>query len=243
VSGRTQASDRSPIADPVLDRLLVGLPDDDAAEFRRMRAAQRPWGFGERPAIVVVDMTRGFTEEQYQLGNSRTGMPVARKIRNLLDTARPLGVPVVFTVPGVYDSEVATGGWLRGLPITEYSIGSAPGECDIVPILEPGDDEPVIVKPKPSAFYGTQLQSILTHWRIDTLVITGVGTGRCIRATVDDAFARNYRVIVPIECVGGGIGISHRVELLDIGVHVEVVADLVTLEELLVHLRDRQAVT
>jgi nicotinamidase-related amidase len=161
---------------------------------------------------------------------------VAANIRKLLDVARSVGVPVVFTVPGVYQSEVETGGWLRGASLQEYAIGTAPGECDIVATLAPQGGEPVIVKPKPSAFYGTQLQSILTYWRIDTLVVAGVGTGRCVRATVDDAFSRNYRVVIPVECVGGGLGISHRVELLDMGVHVEVIADLVSLDALLVHL-------
>jgi len=229
------------VADTVLESLLDGIPEGDAEQYRRMRAVQRQWGLGGCPAVVVVDMTRGFVEDQFALGSSASGLPVARSIRRLLDAVRPLPLHVVFTIPGIYETEVETGGWLRGLKMSEYTIGTATGENDLVEVLTPGPGEPVIAKPKPSAFYGTQLQSLLTYWKVDTLIVTGVGTGRCVRATVEDAFARNYRVIIPVQCVGGGTGISHRVELLDMGVHIEVVADLVTLDELIPKLKARRA--
>ena len=80
----------------------------------------------------------------------------------------------------------------------------------IVPTLEPHKDDLVLLKEEPSAFFGTQLQSILNHHRTDTLVITGMSTSGCVRATVVDAFSLNYKCVIPIECVADSRRVSGR---------------------------------
>jgi maleamate amidohydrolase len=220
-----------------LESLLEGLPSDAATAYRQMWERQPPWGIGRRSAIVVVDMTRGFLDDRFPLGQTRS-MIYAEATRRLLDAARPLGIPVIYTLPeGDLPTEPEHGAWLRGMSLDEYGIGSAPGEQEIPEPISPQAGDVVIVKPKPSAFFGTQLHSILRYHGVDTVVVAGMGTGRCVRATVDDAFAFNYRVIIPVECVGGGIELSRKVELLDMGVHIEVMADLVTVDELIEALR------
>jgi len=69
-------------------------------------------GFGDRPAILVVDMTRAFTEDRFPLGCSARGAPCARAIRRLLDAARPLGLPVVYTRYDAFAADAEWGRWL-----------------------------------------------------------------------------------------------------------------------------------
>ena len=98
----------------------------------------------------------------------------------------------------------------------------------------------MIVKGKPSAFFGTQLHSMLTYHNVDTLIITGMVTSGCVRATVDDAFSYDYRVIIPEECVADRAEVPHRVNLFDMEM---ISADVIELEEVLRHLREVDRVT
>jgi len=95
----------------------------------------------------------------------------------------------------------------------------------------------VITKTKPSAFFGTPLASILTYLGIDTIVLGGMVTSGCVRATVIDAFSHNYRVIVPLECVADRSPTSHEVNLFDIDMKY---ADVLPLAEVLAHLVRRR---
>jgi nicotinamidase-related amidase len=181
----------------------------------------------------VVDLQRGFVEDQFPLGNAAAAGPCLAANVGLLEVARRTGLPVFFTKAMVWPNAVENGAWLRGTTMEEYGIGVGEGELDLAEILGRRPDEVVIDKPKPSAFYGTQLEAMLTYLAVDTVIVTGAGTGRCVRATVDDAFARNYRVILPVEAIMGGTDISRRVELLDMGVAIEVIADLMSLSDCL----------
>jgi maleamate amidohydrolase len=92
----------------------------------------------------------------------------------------------------------------------------------------------VLAKPKPSAFFGTQLAAILTALRTDTLVVTGMTTSGCVRATVNDAFMLNHHVVIPLECTADRSQLSDEVELFDMGAKY---ADVVGVEDLIVELR------
>jgi nicotinamidase-related amidase len=81
---------------------------------------------------------------------------------------------------------------------------------------------------KPSVFFGTQLESMLTYDGVDTLVVTGMTTSGCVRATVVDAFSYNYRVLIPQECVADRSQISHEISLFDMNMKY---TDVTTLEE------------
>jgi nicotinamidase-related amidase len=86
---------------------------------------------------------------------------------------------------------------------------------EIVEEIAPQQEDVVICKAKPSGFFGTQLLSVLNHHHIDTLVITGMATGGCVRATVVDAFSYNYKILIPTECVADSRPASHEVNLYD----------------------------
>ena len=171
-------------------------------------------GVGERPAVVVVDLLRGFTDPACPLGAEMDEVVAAT--RTLLDAARAAAVPVIFTTV-VYDeaNERAATIFLRKVPaLRVLRPGSEWIEVD--PRLGRRDGEPVLAKAFASAFFGTTLQSMLTAAGCDTLVVAGASTSGCVRATVVDALQHNLAPIVPRECVGDRWQSAHDASLFDI---------------------------
>jgi maleamate amidohydrolase len=125
-------------------------------------------------------------------------------------------VPVIHTTQNLTPRTLTTAGrFTEKMNPIDGSFAQDPRCHEIVPEVQPLPRDTVIVKPKPSAFFGTQLESMLTYLKVDTLIITGVTTSGCIRATVDHAFAFNYRVIIPLECVADRVRIPHEINLYD----------------------------
>jgi maleamate amidohydrolase len=167
---------------------------------------------GTRPALLVVDMTRAFADRRYPLSCPDPG-PCIDAVRRLLGAARRLGLPVVYSAGLPARNPAERGLWKSsGRP-------PAPGLPDpnqIVPELEPLAGESVVRKRRPSAFFGTELASLLVHHGVDTVIVTGMVTSGCVRATVVDAFSHNLKVVVPEEAVADRIAASHAIALLDI---------------------------
>ncbi len=105
---------------------------------------------------------------------------------------------------------------------------------EILEELRPRKNEFVIAKDKPSAFFGTPLVSRLQYFNVDTLIITGMVTSGCVRATVVDAFSHNYFIIIPEEGVADRGDISHQVSLFDM--HMKY-ADVLHLPEVAAYLQ------
>ena len=208
------------------------IPPDERARYAKGHMGRRV-GFGARPAILVVDMTRAFTEDRFPLGCSAAGAPCAGAIRTLLDVARPLGLPLVYTRYDAFAADAEWGRWLdKGTGAEPDSLMRGPEAHEIADLLKPQPRDLVVTKTKPSAFFGTPLASMLTYLAVDTLVVTGMVTSGCVRATVVDAFSHNYRVIVPLECVADRSATSHQVNLFDMDMKY---ADVVPLAEVLAH--------
>jgi maleamate amidohydrolase len=190
-------------------------------------------GFGACPAVLVVDMTRAFTEDRFPLGCAAAGTPCAAAIRRLLDTVRPLGVPVLYTRYDAFAADAQWGRWLdKGTGAEPDSLMRGPEAHEIADAVKPAAGEVALTKTKPSAFFGTPLASLLTYLGVDTVVVTGMVTSGCVRATVVDAFSHNYRVIVPLECVADRSDTSHQVNLFDIDMKY---GDVVPLADVLAH--------
>jgi len=169
-------------------------------------------GVGERPAVVVVDLLRGFTDPACPLGAEMDTVVAAT--RTLLDAARAAAVPVIFTTV-VYDeaNERAAAVFLRKVPaLRVLRPGSEWIEVD--PRLGRRDGEPVLAKAFASAFFGTPLAAMLAGH--DSLVVCGASTSGCVRATVVDALQHNLAPIVPRECVGDRWASAHDASLFDI---------------------------
>jgi maleamate amidohydrolase len=211
------------------------VPDSDLAMYRKANFGH-PIGWGRKVAIVVVDMTRAFVEDRFALGSAKMGQAALRGIERLLAVARSIGVPVCFTKMVPFRNRTEAGRWYDSCPgiFGQASDSAAQESAEIPAEIAPRAEEAVIVKGKPSAFFGTQLHSMLTFHNVDTLIVTGMVTSGCVRATVDDAFAHDYRVIIPVECVADRAEVPHRVNLFDMDM---ISADVLPLEEILKHLR------
>jgi maleamate amidohydrolase len=187
-------------------------------------------GVGERPAVVVVDLLRGFTDPACPLGAEMDDVVAAT--RTLLDAARAAGVPVIFTTV-VYDeaNERAAAVFLRKVPaLRVLRPGSEWIEVD--PRLGRGAGEPVLAKAFASAFSGTPLAAMLAGH--DSLVVCGASTSGCVRATVVDALQHNLAPVVPRECVGDRWQSAHEASLFDIEAKY---GDVVTLADAVAQLR------
>lgn len=213
------------------------IPDSDVASFRNgFDNTERPLGVGDRPALVVVDMTRAFVDSQYPTGWSETGYPAAEANRRLLDASRAAGIPIFFTKGYAltdYRPLPAQRGRWKNRTRPEPNPAIAPGDI-IVDILTPMPGETVITKEsKPSGFFGTPLASHLIYHGVDTVIVTGMTTSGCVRATVLDAFQYNFSVVIPHECVADRSQLSHKVNLFDM--HMKY-ADVISLDETLAYL-------
>lgn len=196
------------------------IPEEDRkATYGKYRSSSSParMELGTNPVLIIVDMTDGFVLDTYRTGFSKTGIPCAEKISTLLSVFRSKGLKTIFTHDMNVDDEqyiFHRGAWnYKSTPIPGTERG---GYNRIFSLLTPAKGEIVIEKSKPSAFFGTPLAGMLNYLKATSLVITGMVTSGCVRATVMDAFSYNYRVFVPIECVADRSQISHEVTLFDL---------------------------
>lgn len=203
------------------------------AEYREKGLAAEV-GFGDAPAVVVVDMIRGFTDPSSPLGSDLDAEVAAT--RRLLDAARDSGAPVFFTTTAYGPDCRDAGYFVRKVPsLRTLQIGSEAVALD--PRLGRREDETVVEKKYASAFFGTALASSLRALGVDTVILAGCTTSGCIRASAVDAIQHGFRPIVPRQCVGDRASEPHRANLLDI--HGKY-GDVVELDEVLEHLGVRR---
>jgi maleamate amidohydrolase len=193
-------------------------------------------GFGRRPALLVVDVNRGFTDSASPLVCDLEG--VVEAIRRLLDEARRAGIPVVFTTVSYSEGDrVAAAAFIDKVPALLTLEAGTPW-VEIDPRIAPLPSEPVLNKLFASAFFGTPLQSLLTAAGCDSLIVTGASTSGCVRATVVDALQHGYRPVVPREAVGDRNLQAHEANLYDIDAKY---GHVVSLDETLAHLEELAA--
>ncbi len=171
-------------------------------------------GFGARPAVVVVDFIRAYTEP----GSPLYAPDVVAAVRAsvpLLARAREREIPVIYTQV-LYASHGMDGGvFVRKVPVLRTLVAGAP-LAEIVDELAPQEVDTVVTKQYASAFFGTSLAAMLTARGVDTVIITGCSTSGCVRATAVDAMQHGFRAIVPRECVGDRAREPHEANLFDI---------------------------
>lgn len=171
-------------------------------------------GFGERPALVVVDMSVGFTDLRSPLGCDADGAVAA--IAALLEAARASGLAVLYTTVayGPGDEEIASV-FIDKVPALR-TLQAGSGWVQIDPRLAPAPGEAVLSKLFASAFFGTTLATALRARGCDSVIVTGASTSGCIRATVVDALQHGLRAIVPREAVADRNVAAHEANLFDI---------------------------
>ncbi|MCX5240882.1 isochorismatase family protein [Streptomyces prunicolor] len=170
---------------------------------------------GSRPAIVVVDLTRGFTEAGFPSGADLT--EVVDATSELIAAARPAGVPVVFTAIAYTPAEAAGDAvtWLQKAQGMR-SLVEGSEEVALDPRLPRTLQDHLIVKKGASAFFGTSLAALLTGLGCDTVLVCGATTSGCVRATAVDAVQSGFSVLVPRDCVGDRAPGPHDASLFDI---------------------------
>ena len=180
-------------------------------------------GFGQRPAIVVVDFIKSFTDPASPLGSNLDAEVEATA--RVLALARRKRLPTVFTTVA-YDPNLREAGvFVRKLPALKLLVkGSEAVEVD--PRLGMLPDEHLIVKSYASAFFGTALGSLLVSQGVDTVIVTGCTTSGCVRATAVDSMQHGFPTIVPRQCVGDRAEMPHEANLFDINAMYGDVVDL-----------------
>lgn len=168
-------------------------------------------GTENRAAVLVIDVVKDFTDPAGKVPHADAAK-IVPVIDRFVNRARAQGALVIWVIdahrPGKADWELAN--------VRDHCTIGTPG-VELAPPLEPADADYVINKRRYSAFVGTDLDLILRDNRIDTVFLTGTKTNVCIRATAQDAFEHNYRVIVPRECVSTDKPHLHEANLEDIG--------------------------
>ena len=171
-------------------------------------------GFGARAAVVVIDFIRAYTTPGAAFYAAGVVSAVDATVP-LLAAARDARVPVIYTKVLYHRSGSDGGLFVRKVPALRVLVEGEP-LGDIDPRIPPRDEDLVIVKNYPSAFFGTSLAPTLMAQGIDTLVLTGCSTSGCVRATAVDGIQHGFRVIVPRECVGDRHDGPHDASLFDI---------------------------
>jgi nicotinamidase-related amidase len=171
---------------------------------------------GDSPAVVVVDMNQAFVDDRYPTACEATGRVAAKAIATLLDQARRSGVPVFYVTGVTTHSQAVRGRWKSEYGRVDHPLLSQPAANEIVAELSPQPSDVVVARSRPSAFWGTGLVDLLIFHRVDTVIVTGMTTSGCVRATVVDAFSYNFHVVVPEECVADRGELPHKANLFDI---------------------------
>lgn len=185
-------------------------------------------GFGKKPALILVDFVEAYFDENSPL-YAGVDDALASAIR-LLDAARTAGIFRVFTNVAFTQDGVNGGIFMKKVPVLEvmkdgHPLGAWPKG------LVPDDDELIITKQYPSAFFGTSLSSTLTTLGIDTLIITGLSTSGCVRATCVDTCSHGFRPMVVADAVGDRDVRPHEANLFDMNAkYGDVVSEAETLD-------------
>lgn len=171
-------------------------------------------GAGRRPALLVIDMSLGFTDPESPLVCKLDRVVAA--IGELLTAAREADVPIVYTTVSYSEAErVTASAFIEKVPAL-LTLAAGTRWVEIDPRIAPLPHEPVLSKLFASAFFGTSLTSLLTSHACDSVIVTGASTSGCVRATAVDALQHGYRVVVPREAVGDRDPAAHEQALSDI---------------------------
>ena len=202
---------------------------DLSANYKK--AYDKRLGFGDSLALILVDFVQAYFDESCALyAGVEDALESALRIREL---ARAAGIPVIYSNV-VYDEEGRDGGvFFRKVPVLKNFIAGNP-MGDWPSGLQPRDDELVISKQYPSAFFGTSLASTLKERGVDTLIITGLTTSGCVRATCVDAMSNGFIPIIVADACGDRHEAPHEANLFDMNAKY---ADVVSESETIGHLQ------
>jgi len=170
------------------------------------------FGFGEKPAVVIIDMAYGWTDPKYPMGSLRVSQSVDW-IAKLLEVARPLDVPIVYTTSPrpyclFYDCDISEE--------EKKALAEAHRESKIDERITPRPQDKVIYKTGASAFFNTDLFRHLKLLDVDTLMIAGCSTSACVKTTVMDAEDYGFKTILVRQCINDRSQTEHEWHIRDL---------------------------
>jgi nicotinamidase-related amidase len=214
------------------------IPEEEQQVYEAAGFGRRA-GLGRKPALLIIDVqyrSVGTTPQpiqeaikEYPTACGDVGWAAVGQIATLLKDFRAKGWPVIY--PSVSRKECFDKGRISDRVPTVMGIEGR--GYDFIEDVAPVEGDILLPKKHPSSFFGTPLASYLVEAGVDTLVVTGVTTSGCVRATVIDGFSYNYRVVVPHEAVYDRSQVSHAVNLFDMAAKY---ADVMSVNELQVEL-------
>ena len=224
------------------DRLI----SDNEQKAYRAAGFGRPTGFGKKPALLIIDVQyrtvgtqrRPFWEaiKEFPTSCGEIAWDAVENIARLLAVFRENGWPVLY--PYVSPKQGFDAGRLSDK--VPAIMGIAAKGYEFVAEIAPTEKDILVPKKHPSAFFGTPLASYLINTGADTLIVTGCSTSGCVRGTVVDGFAYNFRAIVPQDAVFDRSEVSHAVNLFDMS---EKYADVMPTDDILTALKSVQKAT
>jgi maleamate amidohydrolase len=189
-------------------------------------------GFGEKPALLIVDFQYGLTDSQYGFGGGNIPNAVQETAR-LLKHVHAKDVSVFYSAVAYRDDLFDGGHIIKKIRFLEkFVYGSRYVEID--QLVKPKKGDLVIHKKCQSFFAGTNLHIFLKTLTVDTVLIAGCTTSSGVRATAIDALAHGYRPIVIEECTGDRSLFSHKVSLMELNAKR---SDVVKVQEVIEYLQ------
>ena len=169
-------------------------------------------GLGSSPALVVVDMCRGFIDTSSPLGFECKELIQANII--LVDRFREMNLPIIFTTTIYRDVSEASVFRSKIPALNILKPGSE--ETSFLKELSPSSNELLVEKKFASAFFQTNLADELSKMNVDSIIVSGVTTSGCVRATALDSLQNNFLTTVAEDCVGDRNQNAHRANLFDL---------------------------
>ncbi len=194
----------------------VGL--SDLRENYRQAGFGKKLGFGGRPALILVDFVEGYFAESSPLYTPEACAVMKAALASALRVraaARAAGIPVIITKVELSPAQLAHNlmlGWTAGSGLFEEGEALA----QLAAGLDPQEDEIVLNKHYASSFFATPLATILATLRADSLIITGLSTSGCVRATAVDCVSHGYIPLVVREAVADRDSRPHAASLFDL---------------------------
>ncbi len=188
-------------------------------------------GFGKRPALILIDFVEAYFDQGCDLyADVEDALASALRV---VEAARKSGVLVVYTKVEYHPSGIDGGRFFeKALPLRHLVAGSPMGAW--ARGLAPADNELVVTKQYPSAFFGTSLASTLTAAGVDSVILTGLTTSGCVRASCVDACSHGFIPIVVAEACGDRHEAPHQANLFDMNAKY---ADVVSEAEIIAYLQ------
>ncbi len=219
---------------PIWDQFLT---EQDKQLLRQGAAKKEPFGFGNHPALLVIDAFYSALGDRplpilesvktWPFSCGMDGWEAIYKTQDLLKAARTSGIPVVYST-NIDDFPSPLHRGSKRKPRREFPEELHRINFQIVDEVKPQPGELIVRKTAPSAFYGTALISHLIYLGVDTVIACGETTSGCVRATVVDGCSNRFSMGVVQECTFDRTQASHAINLFDMN---QKYADIVTLEE------------